>query len=372
MPALDSILQQKLAALAAADASRTLHETKRCGVQLERAGKPLISFACNDYLGLSAHPQVVQAAQAALAAQGAGAGASRLISGNHAAYGPLEQALVTHYGAQAACVFGSGYLANMGAIAALVGEGDLIVADKLVHACMVDGARLSGAKFLRFAHNDLAHAEALLKANRAQHRHCLLLSESIFSMDGDAAPLPELAALAQTHDAWLMIDHAHDLYLPQAAWPHENIIHMGTLSKSLGTYGGYVCGSQLLVGFLKTSARSFMFSTALPPAVVASAQVALALATQEPQRAQQALSMANLFCKKLGLAQTASAIVPLLVGENARALWLSQALELRGFYVPAIRPPTVPPGTARLRFSFSALHTPQQVEALVAALKELL
>ena len=372
MPVLDRILQQKLALLEEQSARRQLHDTQREGVRLLRTGKPLISFACNDYLGLSQHPEVVEAGRRALAEHGAGAGASRLISGNHPAYGALEQALAAHYGAQAACVFGSGYLANIGAMAALVGGGDVIVADKLAHACMVDGAKLSGAKLLRFAHNDLAHAESLLKTHRNAYRHCLIVTEQFFSMDGDRAPLADLAALASTYDGWLMIDHAHDLYLPQAWELEESTIHMGTLSKALGTYGGYICGSQLLVDFLKTSARSLMFSTALPPASVASAHAALRVAAHEPERAHHALAMAELFCTTLGIAPTGSAIVPVLVGENARALQLAEALEARGFYVPAIRPPTVPPGTARLRFSFSAAHTQAQVEAVASTLKELL
>ncbi len=197
MPALDDSLQQKLQVLQAKQQKRTLKPTGRmAGVKVRRDGKELISFSCNDYLGLSHHPEVVAAAKAALDKYGAGAGASRLVTGNYPLYDELETALAAYKHTAAACVFGSGYLANIGAIPALVGKGDLIVADKLVHACMLDGARLSGATLMRFAHNNLEHCRMLLEAARGEHHHCLILTETVFSMDGDRAPLEEIKALA--------------------------------------------------------------------------------------------------------------------------------------------------------------------------------
>ena len=383
MPALDDILSQKLGLLAAKHVKRALSESLReDGVVVERGGKRLISFSCNDYLGLSYDVRVVAAAEAALEKYGAGAGASRLVTGNMPLYSALEAALAAHKKTEAALVFGSGYLANLGTIPALVGKGDLIIADKFVHACMIDAARLSGAKLLRFAHNNAAHANMLLEANRGEHQHCLILTETIFSMDGDCAPLAELAALAKHYDAWLMTDDAHGLYChPEPSrgildpstslrFAQDDIIQMGTLSKALGTYGGYVCGSQILIDYLVSAARSLVFSTGLPPASVAASIAALKIIEQEPQRAEKALQNAQYFCEVLGLPAAQSTIVPLVLKENDKALAASALLAERGFLVSAIRPPTVPENTARLRFTFSALHTREQIEQVAVIIRE--
>ncbi len=335
--------------------------------QVRRDQVPLISFACNDYLGLRAHPAVVAAGQEALATQGAGAGASRLVTGNHPFYAPLEATLARLKGAEAALVFGSGYLANLGIIPALMGKGDVIFADKLVHACILDAAQLSGARLIRFAHNDTAHLAAQLKAHRTQFAQALIVTDHVFSMDGDVAPLADIAALAAAYDAWTMADDAHGLGIVPAAAPMD--IWMGTLSKAVGSYGGYVVGSQALVDFLVTRARSLVFSTGLPPSVCASAHAALGVMEAEPWRGARALAFAQHVTEALGLPRAQSAIVPILLGTPERALAAAAQLQEAGLLAVAIRPPTVPPGTARLRLAFSADHTDAQVEALIAALR---
>ncbi len=374
MPALDDILQQKLEVLSLKHLKRDIKTTTRAadpagGVYVERGGKQLISFSCNDYLGLSHHPEVVAAGIEALAEYGAGAGASRLVTGNMDLYDDLEARLAAYKATQAACVFGSGYLANIGTIPALVGKGDLILADKLVHACMIDAARLSGATVMRFAHNNLDHCRMLLEANRAEHHHCLVMTETVFSMDGDRAPIEALATLAHSHDAWLMTDDAHGLGV--TARHHSSAdIQMGTLSKAVGVYGGYVCGSAILIDYLKTAARSLIFSTALPPCVLASATAAMMIIADEPELVAKPLENARYFTSLLGLEVAQSAIVPLVLKENDAVLKASALLEDRGFLVAAIRPPTVPENTARLRFAFCALHEKDQIEQCAAIIRE--
>lgn len=364
MPALDASLQQKISVLAARHAYRQVQETARQdGVRATRGNKTLISFSCNDYLGLTHHPDVLQAAADALRAYGSGAGASRLVTGSHPLYAQLESALAAYKGLPAALVFGSGYLANIGIIPALVGKGDLILTDRLAHACMLDGARLSGATVMRFAHNNLEHARMLLEAYRADHHHCLLITETVFSMDGDRAPLQALSHLCHAFDTWLMTDDAHGLgVLPREASPAD--IQMGTLSKALGSYGGYVCGSETLVDYLKNAARSLIFSTGLPPATLAAAHAALRIVAGQPQLVAQPLARAQRFTAMLGLEVAQSAIVPLVLRENEKTLAAAQELEQAGYLVAAIRPPTVPEGASRLRFAFSAQHDMAEVEAV--------
>jgi 8-amino-7-oxononanoate synthase len=369
MPALDETLQQKISVLEAKQLKRNLRDTQRSdGVHVNRNNHELISFSCNDYLGLSHHPRVKQAAIQAIEKYGTGAGASRLVTGNHPLYETLETALSSYKGTESACVFGSGYLANIGTIPALVGKSDLIIADKLVHACMIDAARLSGATVLRFAHNNLEHCRMLLESHAHEHHHCLILTETVFSMDGDRAPVKALSLLAKEYGAWLMTDDAHGL----GVLPHELStadIQMGTLSKGAGSYGGYVCGSHVLIDYLKTSARSLIYSTGLPPADVAASIAAMHIITTDADLVAKPLKHARLFTSLLGLEPAQSAIVPLVIGESDAALKASALLEAQGFLVAAIRPPTVPEHTARLRFAFSAQHEPSQIEALAAIIK---
>lgn len=368
MPALDATLRQKIDALNASGRLRELRPTTRInGGRVQRGGKEYISFSCNDYLGLGRHPEVLRAAEEALHEHGAGAGASRLITGDNPLYSKLEAALAEYRGADAACVFGSGYLANVGVISALMGRHDVVIADKLVHACILDGVKLSGAKLLRFAHNDAQDCARLLQEHRAQHPNCLVITETVFSMDGDKAPLKPLRALCDEHDAWLMTDDAHGFGMP---YDVAADIKMGTLSKALGAYGGYVAGSKTLVQYLKTAARSLIFTTGLPPATLAAAVTALRIMRREPERSLLALMRARQFSKGLGLPVAQSTIVPLLIGSEDDAMDAAARLEEHGFLVTAIRPPTVPDGTSRLRFAFSSEHEEQDITRLIKAIKD--
>jgi 8-amino-7-oxononanoate synthase len=361
MPALADVAREKLSELEALGRRRRLLETHREeGMVVMRGARRLISFSFNDYMGLLHHADVKAAAMAAIEKYGTGAGASRLVTGNHPLYTALEQSLAEWKGAEAALVFGSGYLANLGIIPALMGKADLVLTDRLAHACIIDGAQLSGAKFMRFKHNDVQDCARLLASFRKEHRHCLIATDEVFSMDGDLAPLQELSALAKEHDAWLMADGAHSF-----AGAHPPVdIYVGTLSKALGSYGGYVAGSRDLIHYLATSARSLMFSTGLPPASVAAALASLRFLRAQPELSQRLISKARIFTKTAGLPEAQSAIVPLVLGEEKRALAAAAKLEKEGFLAVAIRPPTVPEGTSRLRFAFCALHEDEDIVRL--------
>ncbi|MEE7477847.1 aminotransferase class I/II-fold pyridoxal phosphate-dependent enzyme [Methylobacterium hispanicum] len=370
MHSLDAFAAGKLAALDEAALRRRLVPTARGpGAAAERAGRRLVSFSCNDYLGLSHHPRVVAAAQAAAARYGAGSGGSRLVTGNHPLLDALEERLAHHKGKAAALVFGSGYMANLGITPALAGRGDLVLLDELSHACMWAGARLSGARTLSFRHNDVADLARLLEAERPAHGRCLVLTERVFSMDGDRAPMGDILEVGRRHDAWTLVDDAHGLGVAEDG-PRAPL-EMGTLSKALGSYGGYLCASRPVIDLLTSRARSFVYTTGLPPASAAAALEALTILEAEPERRARPLALARRFTARLGLPEAESAVVPVLVGGAEAALALSRALEAEGFLVVAIRPPTVPPGTARLRVAFSAAHDEAQVDALaerVAAL----
>ena len=370
MSSLDSYAKAQLEDAESRAQRRVLAESARTSVNVVQNGTRYVSFACNDYLGLAQHAQVIAAGQKALAEHGAGAAASRLITGNHPAYAPLEQALAEYKGTEAAMVFGSGYMANIGLIPALVGKGDLIIADKLVHACILDGAKLSGATIKRFRHNDATHARVLLEEFRSTHQRLLIVTEHIFSMDGDRAPLLKLAALAKDYDGWLMVDDAHGVgfFDKQASVPAD--IWMGTMSKALGGYGGYVCASRAVVDYLITSVRSFVFTTGLPPATCAAAEAALRIVQREPERAQRAHHHAARVARALNLPVPDAAILPWVIGDEQAALNASNELKAQGMLAMAIRPPTVPPGTSRIRFAFSADHTDAQVDALITALTQ--
>ena len=371
MPTLTEHCSTALAALETRHLRRRLTTTEpmaETGAEVIVAGTRYVNFAGNDYLGLSTHPEVIAAGQAALARYGAGAGASRLVTGNHPLYAPLEAALAAMKGTEAALVFGSGYLANLGIIPALMGKGDVIFADKLVHACILDGAQLSGARLIRFQHNDMADLATRLVAHRHTGKNALIVTDHVFSMDGDIAPLADIAALARHHHCWTMADDAHGLGIVPAVCALD--LWMGTLSKAAGAYGGYVCGSRALIDYLATSARPAIFSTGLPPSVCASALTALTLMQREPERAARALAQAQRVTETLDLPRAASTIVPILLGSAEAALAAAESLKAKGLLAVAIRPPTVPPGTARLRLTFRADHTEAQVESLITALQQ--
>ncbi len=377
MDTLDAFATRKLASLEAAGLRRRLAPTSReDATHVLRNGRRLLSFSCNDYLGLAADPHVLEAARAALEAHGAGACASRLITGDHPLLGELERRLAAFKGAQAACVFGSGYLANMGIISTLVGANDLVLLDELVHSSLISGAKLSGARTLTFRHNDAAHLGELLRAHRGSAGRCLVATDGVFSMDGDLAPVGDLLAVAQAHDAWLMVDDAHGVGVVNggrgAAHGHAVPLRMGTLSKALGSYGGYVCASAPVIDYLKTRARTFVYSTGLPPASVAAALAALDVVERDPERVAQPLRKARLFTGLMGLPEAQSCIAPVIVGDARRALAISERLEEMGYLVGAIRPPTVPPGTSRLRVTFSAAHSDGDVEGLARAMRDAL
>jgi 8-amino-7-oxononanoate synthase len=373
MRSLDEFALKKLGDLEQNHLRRTLVETVRPdGVWVERNGRRLLSFSCNDYLNLTHHPAVKEAASAALQRYGAGSGASRLVTGNHPLFAELETRLARLKQTEAACVFGSGYLANLGIIPALVGTDDLMLVDELSHACLWAGMQLTRGKVLPFHHNDVGHAEALLAAHRAQHAHALIATDGVFSMDGDLAPLRELAALARRHDAWLLADDAHGLGVVGrgrgsafADGPRADVpLQMGTLSKALGAYGGYLCASQPVIDLIRNRARTLIYSTSLPPAIVAAAMAALDLIEGEPALCEQPLRKAKTFTRSAGLPDAQSAIVPIVVGKADAALRAARLLEQEGFLVVPIRPPTVPAGTARLRLTFSAAHPDVEVERL--------
>jgi 8-amino-7-oxononanoate synthase len=371
MRSLDEFAGEKLDELDRAQLRRVPTITARNGIWAERDGRRLLSFSCNDYLNLSQHPEIIAAAVAATKRYGIGAGASRLVTGNHPLYGDLESGLARLKGTEAACVFGSGYLANTGIIPALVGPGDLIVADELSHACIHAGARLSGAAVYLYRHADADHAAALLAAQRGGKKRALIATDGVFSMDGDLAPLGALAQLAHHFDAWLLSDDAHGIGVlgggrgsTFANGPVDVPLQMGTLSKAIGTYGGYLCASRAVIDLMRTRARTFIYSTGLPPPVIAAAIAALDLIARDPAYAAEPLRKARLFTRALSLPDAQSAIVPVIVGATDAALRASELLRDEGFLVVAIRPPTVPAGTARLRFAFTAQHPDAEIERL--------
>ena len=377
---LDLMAEQRLAALDERALRRRLSPTARAadGVAA-RAGAVRTSFCCNDYLGLSQHPSVKQAAHEALEVFGAGAGASRLVTGNHPLYDDLERRLAAIKETEAALVFGSGYLANLAIPPALTGSGDLILADELVHASMHAGIRASRADALFFTHNDIEDCHRILKAERLKFRHCLIMTEGVFSMDGDLAPLEALCDLAEAHDGWMMTDDAHGLGVLGGGWGsaaqagvgHRVPLQMGTLSKAVGSYGGYLCASRPVIDLMVNRARSLIYATGLPPATVAASSAALELIGNDAALVAAPMEKARRFCQAVGLPDPQSPIVPLITGDASRALDASAALATKGFLVIAIRPPTVPEGTARLRFTFQETHRDEDIDRLAAAVREI-
>ena len=373
MSSLDQFATAKLADLDAKSLRRSLKETRRDGaVHAWRDGRRVLSFCDNDYLNLSQDARVKQAAIRAIEEHGAGSGASRLVTGNHPLYATLEARLAALKGTEDSIVFGSGYLANIGIVPALVGKGDLILADELAHACLNAGARLSGARTVPFRHNDLDHLADLLATERGQFRHCLVLIDRVYSMDGDLAPVAAISALSSAHDAWLMSDDAHGIGVLPKEDPALVPLQMGTLSKALGSYGGYLCASAPIVALLRSRARSFVYTTGLPPASVAAAIAALDVIEGDPDWAVTPVVRARQFTRLLNLPHAESPIVPVVIGEAAAALAASEQLLAQGFLVTAIRPPTVPAGTARLRITFSAGHSEADVAALAEAVRRVL
>jgi 8-amino-7-oxononanoate synthase len=375
---LDEFASQKITALEDRHLFRRPIESERtAGIRVTRGGVPLLSFSCNDYLNLSQHPAVKAAAAAATERYGVGAGASRLITGNHPLYAALESRLARLKGTEAACVFGSGYLANIGIIPTLIGPGDVILVDELAHSCLYAGAALSKAETLVFRHNDAGHAASLLAERRARRQNALIATDGVFSMDGDLAPLGLLGEIAERYDAWLLTDDAHGIGVvgggrgssfadPGAPKP---ALQMGTLSKAVGGYGGYLCASAPVIALIKSRARSLVYSTGLPPATLAAAIVALDIIESQPDYAALPLAKARRFTRSMGFADAVSPIVPIVIGGAEEAVAAARLLEGEGFLVVPIRPPTVPDGTARLRLAFTALHPDDEIDRLAATIR---
>ena len=350
-------------------------------MNIEINGRSLLNFASNDYLGLSFHPAVCMGAQGACA-RAVGSGASRLVSGDDPMLHRLEQKLADWKGYEACLITGSGMLANLGLLQALADRHCHIFADKLNHASLIDGARLSGARTHRYAHLDLARLEALLIAHPAEKR--IIVSDGIFSMDGDHPDLARLLQLAETYDTLLLIDDAHGIGTMGPAGTgltsrfgiagHARLIEVGTFGKAFGSYGAFILGSHELIEALKQQQRSMIYSTALPVAMVAAAETALALIQRGEQftQLQDKLARFKAGSAHMGMMPSDSPIQPLLLGSDEQALSLSAALAEHGFFVSAIRPPTVPEGTARLRFTLSAAHSDTQIDALLGTLETLL
>lgn len=383
MNGLDARLAAELAQLR----ERDLYRVRRVvagahGVELEVDGRRCVNFCANDYLGLAADPRLADAARRALGDSGTGSGAAALVSGYNREHRRLEEALAQYTGRPRALLFSSGWAANLGVVRALLGRGDTLVADALNHASLIDAGRLSGAHCVRVAHADTAAFErALSEAQRAGGR-VLLASDAVFSMDGDRADVPSLAALCARHDAGFLLDDAHGFGVlgaegrgaAECLAPGPDA-YVATLGKALGVAGAFVAGSEALIEYLIQRARTWVFSTAPPPALAAAARAALAIVAAEPERrdrlhANVAHLRAGALQRGIALGDSRTPIQPLLLGAETRALAVSAALFQRGYWVAAIRPPTVPAGTARLRITLSAAHTRAQIEGLLDALAE--
>ena len=341
-----------------------------------------LSFCSNDYLGLANHPKLIAAMQQAAGNSGVGSGASNLITGHHRYHDDLEKQLARFVGLPSALLFSTGYMANIGVLGALVGRGDAIFADKLNHACLNDGGYYSLAEFNRFAHNDIVALESLLKVSSAKHK--LIAVDAVFSMDGDIAPLAEYLALCEKYDAYLYVDDAHGFgvlgehgegSLNHLKLKSPRIIMMATLGKAAGVAGAFVAGEQVVIDYLIQTAKSYVYSTPAPPALSATLTASVQLIEQGDDFRSHLYSLIdflknNLKCKKWTLMPSQPSVQPLLVGNNQDALALSEFLQLRGILVPAIRPPTVPAGTARLRISLSASHSLDDVKKLITAIHQ--
>ncbi|GAB7564574.1 8-amino-7-oxononanoate synthase [Methylobacillus methanolivorans] len=353
------------------------------GVHVEVDGKRLLSFCSNDYLGLASHPHLIAAMRDTAAIAGAGSGASHLVTGHQQAHEALEQALQALMCLPGILLFTTGYMANLGVITALCGRDDAIFADKLNHSSLNDAALLSRAELKRFPHNDLSSLERLLAQSQARRK--LVVADAVFSMDGDLAPVPELLALCERYDAYLMLDDAHGFgvlgsegrgILEHFALDSPRIIYMATLGKAAGAAGAFVAGPKILTDYLMQTARPYIYTTASPAPVAAAAMAGVQLIQQDHARRahlHQLIAEFRAACQlqRWQLMASATAIQPIIIGSNDEALQVSKRLLEQGIIVPAIRPPTVPKGTARLRISLSAAHTHEDIEQLLQALHTL-
>ena len=354
-----------------------------CGPEVRVAGQTLLAFASNDYLGLAADPVLIAAAQAGAAIYGVGAGASHLVSGHYSAHHALEERLAAFVGLPRALFFSTGYMANLGVITSLAGPGDAVFSDELNHASLIDGIRLSGAEKHIYPHLDLAALEALLAACPRPGK--LVVSDAVFGMDGDLADLPALLELCERFDAWLMVDDAHGFgvrgrngrgSLSHFGIAAKRIVYIGTLGKAAGVSGAFAAGADEVIEWLLQRARTYIFTTGTPPLLAHALLASIDLIEQgEARRSHLARLISQLQSglkfKRWRLLSSSTAIQPVVIGSNSEALAVGAALQQAGLWVPVIRPPTVPVGTARLRISLSAAHTPEQVARLMTTLMEL-
>lgn len=382
---LDRDLAGRLAELERAGLRRTMRGVQRGpGAEVLIDGAPAIDFSSNDYLGLAADPRIARAAARALDEAGTGAGAARLISGNHPLHARLERELAAFEDAPAALLFPSGYAANTGAIPALVGRGDAVYSDALNHASLIDGCRLSRAELRVFPHRDVDALHAMLRDDAGRFARRMIVVDGVFSMDGDLFPLDRLVELARAHGAWTYVDDAHGTGVlgpnGRGAAEHFGVcgavdVRMGTLGKALGTAGAFVVGSEPLREWLLNRARPFVFTTGSPPALAAAALEALRIVREEPWRRERVRENARRLREglaALGHAAPGEAdghVVPVLTGDAEETMQTGAALRARGFLVGAVRPPTVPPGGSRLRITLSAAHTAAQIGGLLDALR---
>lgn len=381
-------IEEKLEELRERSLVRTRRQVETaCGPEVRVNGRTLLAFASNDYLGLAADPALVAAAREGAARYGVGAGASHLVSGHYAAHHALEERLATFVGLQRALFFSSGYMANIGVITSLAGREDAVFSDELNHASLIDGIRLSGAEKHIYPHLDLTALEAILQACKRPGK--LVVSDAVFGMDGDLAPLPRLLELCERHDAWLLVDDAHGFgvqgregrgSLSHFGIASPRIVYMGTLGKAAGVAGAFVAGDDEVIEWLVQSARSYIFTTGAPPLLAHALLTSIDLIEHGEERRRHLAQLiaqlrdglnSGLKLKRWRLSESSTAIQPVIIRENDEALAIGAALLEAGLWVPVIRPPTVPIGTARLRISLSAAHTPEQVERLVACLTEL-
>ena len=380
-------MQARLDELAAAELLRRPAELDSpCGPAVTVAGRRVMCLCSNDYLGLADDPAVKAAAVEAIKRWGVGAGASRLISGTMTPHVELERRLGEFKGAQAAIVTSTGWMANHAAICTLVQAGDLILCDKLNHASVIDAARASGARLRTYAHRDVGRLRSLLQRHRASGRRCLIVTDSLFSMDGDLAPLAEIAALKKRFDALLLVDEAHATGVLGAhgrgaaelmGVEADVDVTVGTLSKALGAMGGFIAGPKVLIETLVNKARPYIYTTAPPPCVCAAAIRGLQIVQSQPQRRQKLLALAGRLRSRLRAAggdtgDSDGQIIPVILGPAGRALDLSRQLMEAGFLVPAIRPPTVPRGASRLRVSLSAAHDSGDIDRFAEAMERLI
>lgn len=344
-------------------------------------GKSVISFCSNDYLGLANHPEVITAFKRGADQYGVGSGAAHLINGHSRAHHALEGELAEFTGRERALLFSTGYMANLGVVSALLTRGDTVFEDRLNHASLLDAGLLSGARLVRYRHAETDHLTNKIQKRDSEHK--LILTDGVFSMDGDVAPLSELSRIAQAHDAWLMVDDAHGLGVignsGRGSLEHYGLdteqvpILMGTLGKAFGTFGAFIAGSETLIETVIQSARTYIYTTAPPPAVAEATRTSLRVATRETWRREHLNGLISQFRKQvqqlaLNLTDSTTPIQPIITGDATKAVQASKALLDRGFLVTAIRPPTVPVGTTRLRITLSAAHTENQLERLVEAL----